>query len=112
MLTVLSGTWEGHWALQGYNADPRAHLVRTAEATSPAWSPDGSKLMYLMNEQIWIDALDGTVADRAALAPTDLHRIRLLDCKWAPDGEHIVYTLVDYLQQYPQGLVDLQARRQ
>ena len=69
---AVEPSWSGPWYIQGYNADPHARTwygpgeataqssYDTVGATVPAWSPDGTKLMYLVNFQIWIDPLDGT----------------------------------------------------
>ncbi len=86
--------------IQGYNPDPHTRTWYGPGGAAPAWSPDGQKLMYLVNLQIWIDALDGT-APMKLPGPEGFAMPYVVDCRWAPDGQHIVYSVYDYLGSAP-----------
>ncbi len=84
---------EDEWLIQGYNPDPHARTwYGPVAAKSPAWSPDGTKLMYIKDGQIRIDQQDGTAPTVLPLNHLE-YPIQATDCKWAPDGQHIVYTV-------------------
>ncbi len=68
------------------NADGSgARRLTTGLASSPAWSPDGSRIAYDDHGAgaIWSIAADGSDAKRLALASGG--------ARWAPDGRSIVF---------------------
>lgn len=62
----------------------------TAGPASPAWSPDGTSLVYAMAGSLWRQRIDGTRAEQLTDGPGDDHQP-----DWAPDGRSIVFTRHD-----------------
>jgi Tol biopolymer transport system component len=57
----------------------------TCEEGDPAWSPDGSRIAFVHDEEIWVMHADGSHA----------HRLLALHSgspAWSPDGRHIAFT--------------------
>jgi len=71
-------------------------------ASCPEWSPDGAKLMYSMGPGIWVDKFDGN-------PPAQIPGISGGDCRWAPDGHRVVYTVWNEPNEYtwPWGNTDI-----
>ena len=77
--------------LHGPGERPRALTAKGASASSPAWSPDGSRLAFVRKveekkPQIFVLPLDGGEAE----AVTDCEE-GAVDPRWAPDGSRIFF---------------------
>jgi TolB protein len=62
-------------------------LTTPGEGKHPDWSPDGAQVTFVLNDAIWIAAVDG--ADARSVGTCDG------DCDfpaWSPDGTRIAYT--------------------
>jgi dipeptidyl aminopeptidase/acylaminoacyl peptidase len=59
----------------------------TTGPTSPAWSPDGSTLVYVMNGSLWRQALDSDTAVQLTAGPGYDYQP-----DWSPDGKQIVFS--------------------
>jgi len=99
----------GTSSIMEYNTDPttRAWLGPVGAAypdwaSCPEWSPDGSKLMYSMSGGVWVNKFDGN-------PPSQIPGISGGDCRWAPDGHRVVYTVWNPPNAYtwPWGNVDI-----
>ena len=54
--------------------------------TSPRWSPDGRKIAFITNEQIWIMNADGTGSKQLTDLATGVSKFL-----WSPDGNKIAF---------------------
>jgi Tol biopolymer transport system component len=72
------------------------HLLLSDESrdqSHPDWSPDGARIAFEMDGEIWVAAADGT----------DLHRLASCEspCRdlyqpaWSPDGSEVAFTRID-----------------
>src|SRR5688572_26952494 len=59
----------------------------TTGPTSPAWSPDGSTLVYSMQGSLWKQELDSDTAVQLTAGPFYDYQP-----DWSPDGTRIVFT--------------------
>jgi Tol biopolymer transport system component len=72
---------------------------RPGNQTHPDWSPDGTRILYTVDEtQLWIANVDGT---DAAKLPIDCSKpCGVLDeAAWSPDGQEVVFIR----EEYPDG---------
>ena len=63
----------------------RVRLLASA-AQSPAWTPDGRRLAYVKDGEVWVADADGS--HRARVSPPELGDAVSVD--WAPDGRSLV----------------------
>lgn len=81
--------------------DPATGSVHTLGAASePAWSPDGARLAYVRNGQVYVAAADGTGETLVAAGQ---------DPAWSPDGTRLVLAQYDGKAQadHPLGTLQL-----
>lgn len=71
-----------------------AKPVRIGEGRQIAWSPDGSRIAYLSEGQLWV-----STHGKGAKKLTDLHGF-LTDPRWSPDGSRIA---ILYAENAPGG---------
>ncbi len=70
----------------GYSTDPHTRVWLGPDGSwIPAWSPDGTTLLYGKADRLWIDRLDGG-------GPAQIPGISGGNGRWAPDGERICYS--------------------
>lgn len=63
-------------------------IARTPQgAFAPSLSPDGSRLLYLTEQALWLDRLDGSPAE--ALLATNDHLGNQIHPLWSPDGRWV-----------------------
>ncbi|WEO78707.1 DPP IV N-terminal domain-containing protein [Cryobacterium sp. SO2] len=63
----------------------------TGEAVHPDWSPDGSRLTYVIHNEIWVTDVDG--GNQKAVASCSQDDCLALDYPaWSPDGSRIAFT--------------------
>jgi Tol biopolymer transport system component len=84
------------------------HLLlpdESREQWHPDWSPDGARIAFEMDGEIWTAAADGTDPNRLAdcVAPCrDLNQPA-----WSPDGSEVAYTRIDLVDgQNPGSVVE------
>lgn len=61
-------------------------------ASTPRWSPDGTRLAYLMSRQVWVQPLSGGPAFQVTQAPEGVSGY-----SWSPDGRQLAYLMTDGL---------------
>jgi len=66
-------------------------------AHSPVWSPDGSKIAYVMyaeiyNQELFVMNSDGTGQTRLTINPAEFDE----SPAWSPDGTRIIFVRYDY----------------
>ncbi len=54
--------------------------------TEPAWSPDGRRLAYIRDEELWVVEADGSRATRVVAKPGGASQPR-----WSPDGRRLAF---------------------
>ena len=74
------------WLMSADGAYPRRLTSLRQGAWRPAWSPDGSRLAFDDDDEIYLVARDGS--DLRKLGP----RARGFDPAWSPDGTRIAFT--------------------
>jgi Tol biopolymer transport system component len=93
---LLAGTWERVVAgerrydviiTQADGSEPRL-LGRGLVSGEPSFSPDGARIAYSQDGDIWTIGLDNT----GATALTDTEAVFEESPDWSPDGSQIVYT--------------------
>jgi Tol biopolymer transport system component len=88
--SMFTPGWVSPWhsAVMQYSPDPWVRIALGSDhSESPDWSPDGSRLLYAAwGGRLWIDTLDST-------PPTLIPGIAGSDCRWAADGNRIVYAV-------------------
>jgi TolB protein len=68
------------------------HLSKGHKAKHPEWSPDGTKIIYVKDNQIWVMNADGTGKTRL----TNVAGFKDADPSWSPDGSKIVFSHCDF----------------
>lgn len=80
--------FEGPRGVEAVDPDGTNRRVLVPDATEPAWSPDGSRLLYYRHAKsgydIWVARADGSKAHRI------VRRSFLFDAAWSPDGARLV----------------------
>lgn len=80
------------WTVNADGSDHRPLLSGTANYSSPRWSPDGSRLAYISNEergsQLYVRWMD--TGQTALLTNIQSSAGNI---SWSPDGEHIAFTM-------------------
>jgi WD40 repeat protein len=72
-------------------------LTDTGHATSPSWSPDGSRIAYADDGSLWTMAADGT--DKRRLIASNWPENFGVSCvAWSPDGARIAFTTSDAIE--------------
>ena len=75
----------------GSDSRQLTHVPEGTEAGAPAWSPDGTNILYSSNVsgsfQIWVMAADGS-GQRPLVSDPDHDAFQP---RWSPDGRHIVF---------------------
>ncbi len=98
--SMFTPSWDApaHSAIIQYSPDPWVWLALTTDHSQYGdWSPDGSRLLYLAPGGLWIDTLDST-------PPSLIPGIGGGDCRWAADGNRIVYAVHGpYTPYLPEG---------
>jgi Tol biopolymer transport system component len=65
----------------------RRDLTRNYRDSSPAWSPDGSKVVFVRAGRLYVSGSDGSGLRR--ITPLRLNRV--FDPTWSPDGRSIAF---------------------
>ncbi|MGZ8513907.1 MAG: S9 family peptidase [Candidatus Limnocylindrales bacterium] len=55
--------------------------------TDPQWSPDGRRIAYVRDDEVWVMELDGSRQTRAVAKPGGGRQAR-----WSPDGRRLAFT--------------------
>lgn len=91
------GSYSELWVVDLTGGEPRRFVAAPNSASSPAWSPDGSRITFLATrtnhspvQQIYAMPLSGG----EALPLTD-HPVSVASYAWAPDGRHIAFVAAD-----------------
>jgi Tol biopolymer transport system component/tRNA A-37 threonylcarbamoyl transferase component Bud32 len=66
------------------------HRVGNLVATEAAWSPDGERVAYAQEHNLFVAQSDGTGAHKLASVPGEIEEIA-----WSPDAKRIRFTEVD-----------------
>ncbi|MEO2016568.1 MAG: S9 family peptidase [Fuerstiella sp.] len=81
------------WIVDGQGADHRKLTDGTTNESSPRWSPDGSKLVYVSKEEgttqiflRWMDTGQTARLTQLTCSPTGL--------SWSPDGQSIAFSML------------------
>ncbi len=81
------------WIVDGQGADHRKLTDGTTNESSPRWSPDGSKLLYVSKEEgttqiflRWMDTGQTARLTQLTSSPTGL--------RWSPDGQSIAFSML------------------
>lgn len=67
-------------------ADPRLLVSADSNASSPSWSPDGSKIVVSMAGDLWIIAADGGMEEQITFGGGDD-----ITPEWSPKGDEIAF---------------------
>lgn len=73
--------------VESVGAEPNAIVRYPNSASSPAWSPDGSRLAFLQRGQIF--AIPATGGEPQSISGT---AAGIMSFQWSPDGRSIAYT--------------------
>jgi len=91
------GTYSELWVVDLTGGEPRRFIGKPNSVSSPAWSPDGSRITFLATRpahspvrQIYAMPVTGG----EALPLTD-HPVSISAYGWAPDGRHIAFIAAD-----------------
>lgn len=74
---------EGLWIVPASGGSPR-RLFRKRRTLGPAWSPDGKRLLFTVDDVLWVIDRDGRRAGR--ISPRSLDVLR---AAWSPNGRMI-----------------------
>ncbi len=75
----------------------------TARRTEPDWSPDGSKLIFVSNNNIWVMNADGSGAKPLTNLPAKFSPV-VSSPVWSPDGTKIAFQYTDIVESTDSGL--------
>lgn len=64
------------------------HVPRGHAASSPEWSPDGTRLLFTIDNEIWVMGADGSHQRRLTHDPDRVSQ----NPSWSPDGTMIVFS--------------------
>lgn len=78
------------------NPDVSGLASLSQQGTAPAWSPDGTKIAFVNNNDIYVMNADGTGVARITETPE-----WEMDPAWSPDGSKIAFARVPPLWQEP-----------
>ncbi|MEO6207979.1 MAG: DPP IV N-terminal domain-containing protein, partial [Candidatus Limnocylindrales bacterium] len=68
-------------------ASPAAQLTASEQpVTDPQWSPDGRRLAYVRDDEIWVVEYDGSRLTRVVAKPGGGR-----DPRWSPDGKRLAF---------------------
>jgi dipeptidyl aminopeptidase/acylaminoacyl peptidase len=66
---------------------PPTQVTASEQAVSePAWSPDGRRLAYIRDEELWVVEADGSRSTRVVAKPGSASQPR-----WSPDGRRLAF---------------------
>jgi dipeptidyl aminopeptidase/acylaminoacyl peptidase len=88
---VVAYTYEAAGALQLFTLNLRGghptQLTASEKPISdPQWSPDGRRLAYVRDDEIWVAELDGSRTTRVVAKPGGGRQAR-----WSPDGQRLAF---------------------
>ena len=83
------------WMKETSPANPVQLTDHEKGASSPAWSPDGTRLAFVMGGQIW--TMDETGGDRRKITNAERNASKPV---WSPDGSRIAYLS----REFPNGI--------
>ena len=83
--------WGGYYScyIQVANVDGTGAVSLPAEATEPAWSPDGSRIAF---SDLWGNGIYVWSAEDGTIVPLDTNYYYSGSPTWAPDGQHIAFS--------------------
>ena len=73
-------------SLRGTGAPPTQITASEKAVSDPQWSPDGRRLAFTRDDEIWIVESDGSRLTRVAAKPAGGH-----DPRWSPDGRRLAF---------------------
>jgi dipeptidyl aminopeptidase/acylaminoacyl peptidase len=73
-------------SLRGTGAPPLQVTASEKPVSDPQWSPDGRRLAFVRDEEIWIVEADGSRLTRVVAKPAGGR-----DPRWSPDGRRLAY---------------------
>ncbi len=79
--------------------DPVRLTVNGYEDRSPVFSPDGSKIAYVSNYNIWVMDTNGGNKTQLTFEPQGENWSAAYDPAWSPNGNQIVYTLTKKIEK-------------
>src|SRR4051812_48337400 len=73
-------------SLRGTGAPPTQLTASEKPIADPQWSPDGRRLAFTRDDEIWIVEADGSRLTRVVANPAGGH-----DPRWSPDGRRLAF---------------------
>jgi dipeptidyl aminopeptidase/acylaminoacyl peptidase len=73
-------------SLRGTGAPPTQITASEKPVSDPQWSPDGRRLAFVRDDEIWIVEADGSRLTRVVAKPAGGH-----DPRWSPDGRRLAF---------------------